>query len=961
LYFLHSTTSALYQKYKSQLHRLAVVFPNRRQAVFFKNHFKDIAEAPAFVPQLLTIEELVQQSSEWPIADPLVQTYELYQAYKKVCIEQGENETSVQQFEQFYPVGEMLLKDFAEADSFLVDINEICKVLYDLEAIEKSFEQLTEEQKEFLHRFWSSIKNNGKYQDIFLKLWKRLPAIYEQFHIALRQLGFTTLGMAYRQLTANVQGGFFSKQQPLSALPWSHIAFVGFNAFNKAEETILRKWQDDELASFWFDADTYYINDSTQEAGFFLRRNLHKLELKNSLPLHDIIGKKNSTIHVTAVQGHTAQAKLLSDWMNQLPTTIAPGTAAILLADESLLLPVLQSLPDNMQAVNVTMGYPVQQTILHSFFTLYHNILTDLGKNNNRSLHYSYVQQWMSHPLCDWNEETRTKLSAKMQRDLLIQVPVKVLQKHSAISDLLFLQIYNPFDLFARLRQLLQLIHTEAQTANDHFLIGFSSAVWQLIQIAEPLFARLKPAPTLEFMLQVIRKQLDGLTVPFEGEPLQGIQIMGLLESRGLDFEHVLLLGAAEGSLPKVSVTKTFLPDGIRRAFGLPVAEYQDAISAYVFYRLLHQCQHMHLVYNALVADNSTGEPSRFAKQLAFESNILFEYHYPTAVVKPSTAPTINITKTPDMLRILSNYYAGEKPVSVSPSQINSYLSCRLQYFYKNVASIAIPKELSEKVDAAVFGNIVHKLMERLYYAIKKHQGNWYITKESVDWMKSQLPFETEMAFRDVMMGKDAKNPLVLNGLQQVIKNVAVQYAEGFLNLDEAYTPFTVKEIEVNMKEPFAVTIGGSTKNLTLNGFIDRVDEKNGVYRMVDYKTGGDELDFGTIEKLFEREGKKHNKAALQTLIYSWMFNKKFPTLPNFEPALLPLRVMMQKGSNTRFYSKETKQAVSYETMGETLLEIEQRLRGLLEEIFDPEVPFDQTADLKICSYCDYNGICGRG
>ena len=368
----------------------------------------------------------------------------------------------------------------------------------------------------------------------------------------------------------------------------------------------------------------------------------------------------------------------------------------------------------------------------------------------------------------------------------------------------------------------------------------------------------------------------------------------------------------------------------------------------------------MQLVYNGLVTDTSTGEPSRFIQQLQFETDFNFIYQHPGTLVKPSAVPEIIIQKTPEILRLLNKYLVSENPSYFSPSQLNTYIACRLQYFFKYMASLKKPDTLSEEVDAATLGSIVHEMMERLYANALKHQGNWQITKNTIDWMRSQVQTVIEPAFRKVWMNNKSETPLEFTGLLEVIKQVVEQYVEGFLAIDELYTPFTVESLEVNMPQPFAIQVGQQQKKLLLNGKIDRVDEKNGLYRMVDYKTGGDKTSFYSIESLFERDGKKQNKAALQTLIYSWMFQKQFPQHQYFEPALIPLREINKEATDTKLMMSSTKQTVTAENINNLLGEVELNVRLVLQEIFDDAVPFDQTNNIKVCEYCDYKEICKR-
>lgn len=951
--FLETAATSLYTLHREKLHRMAVVFPNRRQSVFFRHYFTQIAEPPAFVPQLLTIEQMVQQSAIFPVADTLLQSFELYEAFKQVSVSDGDDPDKIPGYEQFYPVGETLIKDFREIDAYLLDINEVCSILYNIESIEKAFDQLTEEQKTFLKQFWSSVTDKGFAQERFLKLWRRLPLVYKLFHEQLHAKGYTTLGLAYRQLaTGNATAPNFNKG-------WDHVAFVGFNAFNKSEEMVLKQWQQDNYASFWFDVDAYYLEDEKQEAGFFLRKSIYKNGLENSLPALNSIRNHNNQIVVSKVKGHTAQAKIISNWLQQFKDGESIGTSAILLADESLLHPVLQSLPADDTPVNVTLGYPLQQTAVYSFFSLYFNIQADLAKHRWQNINYTLVDEWLNHPFCDWTETEKEKLSAKIVHNVWVDVPVKALQKKFAVTDLLFLRMNANADIFSRLRQMLQMIQQQEQLQNDALLQGAIMGAWQMLQVAEPLFAQLKPAPSISLVEQVLKRHLSTISIPFEGEPLQGIQVMGLLESRGLDFKHILVLGAAEGTLPGISAPPTFLPYAVRKAFDLPVPEYQDAIFAYTFYRLLHRCKSMHLVYNGLVSDNSTGEPSRFIQQLKFETKIPFVFKEPGSLVKPSAPSAIVIEKTPEITKNLWAYRTGKDQKPFSPSAINNYLTCRLQFFFKYIANLKKPDVLTEEIDAATLGSIVHGMMERLYKDVKNQQGNGFITKDSVAWMRQHMHRVIEPVFIEVRSKHQADAPQKFNGMLEVMKQVVLQYVEGFLAVDEAYTPFTVHHTEIKLEQPFAIEIDGKPVALKLSGNVDRVDEKDGVYRMVDYKTGSDSTEFSSVELLFERNGKKQNKAALQTLIYSWMFQKQFPMHEKFEPALVPLRELNneKKISSTQLVANKTI-VVSAENIREYLLDIESNLRFMLQEVFDNSVPFDQTTDQKACEYCDFHTIC---
>ena len=950
--FLLTVATQLHQRFQGRMHELAVVFPNRRQSVFFNHYLKEVAAPPCFLPQLMTIEEMVAKSSALEVADNLTQGFALYEAFAAIARE--ENDTDIPPFDVFYSIGETILKDFREIDSYLVNIEEVCRILYDIEAIDKAFDHLTDEQRSFLRSFWEGARDKGNIQEKFLKLWERLPRIYQRFHEILASRQLTTMGAVYRQLA----GG--TPSQPDFNADWAHVAFVGFNAFNKSEETLLQQWNESGYASIWLDADAYYFHPPHQEAGYFLRRNQLVLGLRNELPLLNQIAARTTPIEVIAAEGQHAQAKMVEPWWQQIQTA-NPMQAGILLADESLLLPVLQSLPQAPGAINITMGYPLQQSPVYSMLRLFFDVHQDAQQHRYQTVHHSLVNQWLQHPFCNWPPEAIEKLQLQMLSNNLVRVPLGHLQEHSESAALLFSRMMADGEVFQRLRQLLEAALQQPSVQEDAIAQGLCVAAWKTLQQLEPLFASLRPAPDLAFMGSLLMKQMGSLTVPFEGEPLQGVQLMGLLESRGLDFDHLIILGASEGSLPRIKPPDSFLPDNVRRAFGLPIPEHQDAIFAYVFYRLLHRAKTIRLVYNALVTDNSTGEESRFVQQLQFESGIPVHRQSMSFGVAPAAWPQITIPKDEQVMSKLRMYYAATKPITLSPSAINTYLNCRLQFFFRYIAGLREPEEVEEGVDAAAVGSVVHKLMELLLKACQQQFGK-HIGPNEIAWMQAHKEDFVEQAFKMAWKDKEITGPFPFTGELHVVKAVVLQYAELLLQTDAAYAPFRIEHMEVKFEQPFAFRLNGRSERIILKGYIDRVDEKDGVYRMVDYKTGSDNPQFKNMDALFERDGKHQNKAALQTLIYSWMFHRSFPQHTNFEPALLAVRHLQSKGKQEiRLFNKEAREEISHQNIAQALQEIEQRLRAMLEELFNPQVAFDQTSLPENCNYCDFRGICGRG
>lgn len=955
--FLHTVATELYNRHKNELYRIALVFPNRRQCVFFSYYLSQIIAPPALMPEQFTIEEMVQRSSLNPIASRVAQSFVLYEAYREIMQRVIKD---LPGYEKFAPLADILLRDFDELDAYSANIEQVYSQLKDIEAIEKTFDTLSEEQKEFLSTFWSSFPHNKKssQQERFLELWDKLPQVYSLFHQRMQERQLSTQGVAYRNLAAD------KPSRKSFAEGWQHVAFIGFNAFNKAEETWLQRWQKQGKCSLWLDADAHYVNNPVHEAGHFIRRNLKSLKLKNELPLLQQLSEAQTPLNIIAAQGSIMQAKLLPQWLSGIKN-ISNMKLAVVLADEAMLLPVLQSLPAGIGTVNVTMGYPLQQTALFSFIELFFEVQQDLYLHRGATVNHKLVQQFLQHALCDWPADTRQRMGQKMIKDIQLRVPVNELKHHSDIGDYIFLPIFRSTEVFSRLLSLVASLHRHPNFKEDALLQGFFVQLWQLLQQLEQLFATL-PAEQLSisFLANSVRRHVSSTIVPFEGEPLHGMQIMGLLESRGLDFDHLLILGANEGVLPYTKRPVSFLPDSIRRAFKLSLPEHQDAISAYHFYRLLQRCQSVTLAYNTNITEQSTGELTRFVPQLEYETNFKITYTGLRFNLKTTAPLPISIAKSPEVMKYCNAYFSKVNPKYLSPSAINTYLTCRLQFYYRYIAGLKEPDDMQDEVDAKVFGSVVHKLMELLYKALHSKNGHWQVTAADVDWMQQQIDMQLPEAFRQGWRER-SKTPVEFTGRLLIVAEVVKQYAHTYLAYDATQTPFTIESLETTFREPFYIQVGDYKRPIHFGGYIDRVDHVQGTYRMVDYKTGADDTVFGTVEGLFDRNFKMRNKAALQTLIYAWNFRKQFPEKEQFEPALLPLRKMQEKGEgfSHQLVSKirgDSKKISSY-NINDTLDEMEGHLRKTLEELFDIFVPFSQTDDEEKCRYCPYIKLCRRG
>lgn len=967
--FLKEVAEDLVKRLGSDLHHAAVVFNNKRPVPYLQNHLADTLRKPFWAPSFFTIQEFFALSTHLQVADGFTQFFTLLKEYNKLLIEEGGKPLNP---DVFYPIARIILSDFSQIDNDLVNADQLFQELEDIAVIEKDFQHLTEEQQQFLEQFWSSFSSGKQqyHQEQFIRMWRRMPKLYRGFHAALREKGYTTMAYIYRQLAE----GKADLPEFTDAFKAGKIVLAGFNALSNAEAVIFKRWNKEEKALFYFDVDKYYMDDDTQEAGLFLRKNIQKLGLPNALgAAKDLIRNQQKEINVYKTQGQTAQAKILHQELLQdyplLDVADNAGKIALILADESLLLPVLQTIPTQYQhaggvsniELNVTMGYPLLATSIFGLADLWLSVQAQLIEGKKDTIYYREVEAFLSHPLTGVLPALRDTIQQEILKDQLIDVPLKTLQK-DVLSTLFFAKVDKGLMAIDHLQQVFKLIlerQLEEQTLKQTEADLFGATLKELNRLHDTLEDYAAHLP-LSFVLSLMQKAVQGIAVPLSGEPLQGVQVMGLLESRSLDFEHVYVLGVTEGILPQINVSPSFIPDSIRRAYGLPVIENQDAISAYMFYRLLQRSNKVSLVYNGQADDSNTGEPSRFLKQLEFESGYTFKYFDQSQSLAIEPKVEFDIKKEGEVLRRLHTYLDNQEqdPVKLSATRLTTYLNCPVQFFYKYIAKVEEPEELAENLEANSIGSTLHLVLENFYQKLKDESP--YITKERVAENRKQLTEMCKVAFSKVMFNKEERL-LEYNGMQQVMLAIVAEYANVILDHDEQQAPFSLVELE-NADDyviTFPIKVKGEERKLTLFGIIDRVDQRNGVTRIVDYKTGRDEVGFSSIDELFDSESNKQNKALVQTLFYTYVYEQA-KGISGVEPNLYIVRKMREEG--TLFYLKENRKRLllQAEHLEELKGSFTTLLREKLEELFNPDLPFKHTTVAENCMYCPYLTLCGK-
>jgi ATP-dependent helicase/nuclease subunit B len=973
--FLEEVAEDLVARLGDNLQHSAIIFNNKRPVPYLRQHLARVLNKPFWSPTFYTIQKFFDQSSPLKIADAFSQFFTLYQVYNDLLRAEG---LTPMEPAKFYPIARIILGDFAQIDNDLVNAPRLFEELEDIAEIDLQFDYLSPEQQEFLRGFWKSYSEGKqkKQQEQFIRMWRRMPEIYSKFHQALKSKGLSTMAQVYRTLAEGEVPADF-----LAQFEKGKLIFIGFNALTQAEVRVFKRLQDQGLALFYFDMDSYYMDDKTQEAGLFLRKNMEQTGLHQALgETKSMIKSAPKTIDVYRTQGHSAQAKILHEALQsdypQLTEAKGAGKVALILADESLLLPVLQTIPtqyfdgqkNHPIDLNVTMGYPLSGSSIYGLADLWLCVQAQMNEGAKETVNFKEVEAFLFHPLTGIPEKMRDKIQQKLIEEQLVEVPISRLIGQKGLLGLFFLKLPDASAATLAFQNVLKYIMDEQlesktlkQTEADLFVNTLKELNRLHDALAEHLSSAKESSPTAElpidkkkelaFVLSLIKRAIQGIAVPLAGEPLEGIQVMGLLESRNLDFEHLYILGINEGILPQTNISTSFIPDSIRRAHGLPVLENQDAISAYMFYRLLQRSEKISVVYNGQTDESNTGEPSRFLRQLEYESGYTFRYFEQQQTIATESRTPVQIKKDAQVMFVLNKYLRGEKRLSATA--LTAYVNCPLQFFYKYVAGIEEPKEVVENVEANVIGLMLHWMMETFYGLLMKSDP--LITKERIVLERSILGRLAERAFAQVVFN-DQKHAVNHNGMQKVVLAIVKEYADVILDHDEAYAPFKILALEKKDKIDFKFQLRGEEKCITLHGIIDRIDEKDGVTRIVDYKTGADDLRFSSIADIFDTNGKKQNKALIQTLFYTHVYEqangKTF-----VEPNVYSIRNMRNDGA--LFMEGRAKLKLTGERLESVKGEFLEHLSRKLAELFDDEIPFTPTTNESSFAYSPYTTLCG--
>ena len=925
------------------------VFPNRRSMKFFQKYlgeeFGKIYSMPLFTPDMLTISELFNEISRLDTVDPIEAQYILYRnyislKYPEIPFEKG---SELESFDEFLHWSNLIIADFNDIDKYLIDARQLFTNIKDLRQLDSDYSFLSERQYKAVEKFWSSfLRGEGNFKkEHFSSLWGIMYDLYTKFRSDLKEKGAGYEGMIYRCGVENLGQCHYEK-----------LVFVGFNAPNKCEKALMRHFKELGRGDFYWDYYGPFVTDRDNKASLFISEAVKEFPSKYTVEsVHEM-----PAIHAVGVSSGVGQTFVAADILKNIVGE-DPIKSAVVLPDENLLIPLLNSIPKEFDKVNVTMGFPIKATPLTSFMeslaALQHDVKRKEGK---QCFYHGSISAILSHEyIRESMKGEAERIMESIVKENLIYIDSEsplVRDAEAPLLQAIFKVASTASDLLDYLIEVLKELDFIADTLNKEFIYRYYLALDRLKKLAIPM--------RKETCLRILSQITSSVTIPFKGEPLAGLQVIGSLEVRALDFDNLIILSVNEGKFPASSQMNSLIPYNLRVGFGLPTYELHDAIAAYHFYRSIYRAKNVWLVYDTRTDGIKSGEVSRFVKQLKFHYNIAVDER--TVAISPvidNTETEISVPKSEEVMKKLHAAFdanGGEKILSAS--SINSYLTCPLQFYLQYVEGIREESEIEESIEASTFGTIFHDSMQELY---AEYQGEVVSAGILDSIIKDRKRIDA------VIEDKFKKNRIAeIVGKNIIVKEVIKKYILITLQEDKKYAPFTYIAGEETFYHNFILPDGLEVK---FKAVVDRMDYVNGVLRVIDYKTGGVEVPkMGTaISDFFMRDTGKQYKAFVQLYLYALIIDAKA------ENGVLKLK--NGKKANVAFDNEfsefdmcvypitsiKKNSIISEPVYKGNLEEYREALFGCVAEIFNKEIPFMQACrGSAACSYCMFKQICNR-
>jgi len=959
--FLRLVANDLLKRFGTNLAELTVVFPSRRARLFFNQYLYEEVNHPLWSPQYVSIDELFESVSPYREADSIQLTCDLYQSYAAVYNAHSEKFLT-ETLDEFFFFGEILLHDFDDIDKNLVNPKILFSNLQDLDRLKDDFSHLSENQKEALIHFRNIFIGDSKdgvqplttLKIAFASIWNLLGDVYSVFKEKLRSQSVAYSGMLMREVVENESIEF----------PGKKYVFIGFNVLNKCEEQLFKRLKHKSL--FYWDYDAYYLQS---EAGRFIRKNISAFGSALDDSLFDAFLNQRAEITFLAASSESGQTGVIPSWVNSLRSSsdFNDPDSAIVLCNESLLPVVIHAIPPTgIENVNITMGFPVTQTPIAGFLQALSDLQTK-GCVSSDVFHYKSVLPVLRHPY------TRILFPEAVEIEKIITegnifFPDKKMLKH----EIIFSATTGATGLCRYLLTIIENLgksYKSAQDFDDVYNGLYQESIFRAYQVINRLYGLLQAGEwSLEkpTFIRLLRKLLSVTNVPFHGEPVKGLQIMGVLETRTLDFKHLLLLSVNEEFMPGGGNDNTFIPEFLRKHFEMNTIDHQDSIYAYYFYRSIQRAEKVTFVYNTDKTQTGKAEMSRFLLQLLIDPRLKIQRRTLQSSIKPWQAQPVVVPKTNEiLLKIKELYDFNTNPEArpLTPSHLNIFIDCSLRFYLQKIQGYESPDQLSDELDSSVFGTIFHRAAESLYREIgkigrEKRFAPFVVEKSHLDvFFQPDSDFRIRKfvsnAFEKVYFKGRAVDETQYNGEQLINFNVICKMLKRLIDFDRKRAPFTVIGLEWNdycffELETFSV-------RLKIGGIIDRLEEKEGKLRILDYKTGGSAKTFKSLEDLVSEKDKRASH-IFQTFVYASVLSRLDESNTPIVPALLYMQDINRENYSPEIvYEKEP--VADFRDLNPVF---EKLYLQKISSLFDPEIPFQQTAFDSNCTYCEFKELCNR-
>ncbi len=949
--FLKNIASKIYSKHTNNLDDIAIIIPNKRASVYLQKYFSFHIKKPFFAPKISTINEWIDENTNERIVSQTELLFIFYDIYVEVekSVNQLKDE-DIESFDSFIKWGKIIISDFDEIDRYLIEPKAIFRDLRNIKDIDE-------------WELWSfnpsQVKQNkgqlSNSQKKFLDLWDKLPIYYQKFNEKLNELNVTYQGRAYQNFVKTT-----ALKNPST---YKHYYFVGFNALSESEIQIIENLNRQKLCTVYFDVDPFYVNNYDHEAGHFYRKLKDRWRLNEQLTPK--INAYPKQIEVIETSQQVAQAKIAGHIIKKLPKESLSKTA-IILADESLLIPLTKSLPSELDTANITMGYPIKYTHLKSLFDLVFDFQFNQKKfNNNTNIYYKTLLKFLDHPYIQLIIGDKDKISAfesKIVENNQIFIGYdELIKEFESLKHVkpLFEVWHNDMAKGFMAIQIFvqQLYNTFKKTFNKdlelEILYHFSKGLDEFNSIWKKY-----PYP-LE--LKSFKKLFDQFwqqeSLSFIGNPIDGVQIMGILETRTIDFENIIVLSMNEGNLPKSNFSNSLIPYELKKHHHLPVEQDRDAIFAHHFYRLLHHSKHVFLTYNSSADGLASSEKSRFITQLENELDAKKYKHQIKHYTYSGEDIQSNIKDTSYYLTNDSEKKLDELLIKkgLSPSALNTFISCPLDFYYKYILGLREDKTVEENIEASSFGTFIHEVLEDIF-------NNNFLTpkqKISVEVLKKEKKHLKDY-LKDKYLKKFSKNDIKY-GQNKLSFDISLDLLNSFIDYQikelekNPDTPICIKELEKNIEAKFDLMVNGETKEIKIHGNVDRIDRLGSVYRIIDYKSGKCDskkvsinkpktIDKLNLKTIINSDTKGY---ARQLLMYALMFKQTFKERKNFTAGIISMINIKSWLQNVHITGWDT------ELIDDKILEVfEKELLEVVAKMYDPDFEYKHNPKAKYCEYC---------